>query len=51
MTQTRGIWLATLIAILFYILKRPKLFVPVLIVVLAITALFYDIIVDRFFQL
>ena len=50
MTQTRGIWLATLIAILFYILKRPKLFIPVSIVILAIIALFYGIIVDRFFS-
>ncbi|MBS1517384.1 MAG: O-antigen ligase family protein [Bacteroidetes bacterium] len=50
MTQTRGIWLATIIAILYYILKRPKLLLPVSIVTAIVFILFYGIIMDRFFS-
>ncbi len=47
MTQTRGVWLSTLAAISFYILRRPKLLVPVAGVVLMIVVLFYEAVMDR----
>jgi O-antigen ligase len=47
MTQTRGIWLATLAGIAFYILKRPKLLLPVSIVTMLIFFAFYSVVMDR----
>ena len=47
MTQTRGVWLSTMAAITFYILRRPKLLVPVAGVVLMIVVLFYEAVMDR----
>jgi O-antigen ligase len=47
MTQTRGVWLSTIAAISFYVLRRPKLLVPVGAVVLSIVILFYEAVLDR----
>lgn len=48
MTQTRGIWLATIIAITFYFIKKPKIIIPVLSVAVILILLFYEVIMDRF---
>jgi len=48
LTQTRGIWLSIIFAIMIYMFKRPKLFIPISILILAISLLFADIIMARF---
>ncbi|MCB0728151.1 MAG: O-antigen ligase family protein [Ignavibacteriae bacterium] len=48
MTQTRGIWLATLIGMMYYILRKPKLILPIFLTILILTVLFYGVIMDRF---
>lgn len=50
MTQTRGIWLSTVIGIMFYIFRKPKLIFPILLVFSVLMILFYGIIMDRFFS-
>lgn len=47
MTQTRGIWLATLISVFYYVFRKPKLIVPILISLSVLVLLFYGIILDR----
>lgn len=47
MTQTRGIWLATLISVFYYVFRKPKLIVPIFISLTVLIFLFYGIIIDR----
>ncbi len=46
-TQTRGVWLSTIAAITFYVLRRPKLLLPVAGVVMMILIIFYEAVMDR----
>lgn len=48
LTQTRGMWIATLFAASFYILKKPKAIIPVFLLVGFIAFLFFPIIHERF---
>jgi O-antigen ligase len=47
MTQTRGIWLATIIAVAFYFFKKPKLIIPVLVMIGLLVVFFNEIINER----
>lgn len=47
-TQTRGVWLSIIIAIAFYVLKRPKVIIPASIFIGVIVVVFFSIVMDRF---
>lgn len=48
LTQTRGVWLSIIFAIIIYMFKSPKLLIPISILILALSLLFADIIMARF---
>ena len=47
-TQTRGVWLSIVIAIIFYFLRRPKVIIPASIFIGSIVIVFFSIVLDRF---
>ena len=47
-TQTRGVWLATVLAIIFFVIKKPKVIIPTFLIMGAIGILFFNVINDRF---
>lgn len=47
-TQTRGIWLSIVIAIAFYILKRPKVVIPASFFIGSLVVVFFSIFMERF---
>lgn len=47
-TQTRGVWLSIILAIAFYVLKRPKVIIPASIFIGIIAIVFSSIVLDRF---
>lgn len=51
LTQTRAVWMAILISILFFIVKRPKVFIPATIILGAFVFLFFPVIQDRFLSI
>lgn len=52
LTQTRGVWLAIIISIVFYIIRRPKVFLPatiITVIIISALALFFpQVIAERF---
>ncbi len=48
LTQTRGVWLATVIAVVLYIVKRPKVIVPFAIILTFLLFLFASSIQNQF---
>ena len=48
LTQTRGVWIGTLVAIFFYIIRRPKVFLPSLIIIGLFSVVFFAVVLDRF---
>lgn len=49
LTESRGVWLASLFAISFYVLKRPKAIVPAILFIGIIGYLFFPVLKERFF--
>ena len=47
LTQTRGVWMGLLVAIAFFFIRKPKIFIGVLIVVAIVFALFQSVIMSR----
>ncbi len=47
MTKTRGVWLAMIISIAIFIIKRPKVIIPAILLFGLMTLFFYNIIEDR----
>jgi O-antigen ligase len=47
MTKTRGVWLAMIISIAIFVIKRPKIIIPTLILFGLMVLVFYNIIEDR----
>jgi len=47
LTQTRGVWLATVLAIVFFFFKKPKVIVPAVFVLGTLVLLFFNVINDR----
>jgi putative inorganic carbon (hco3(-)) transporter len=50
LSQTRGVWLAIIISILFYFIKRPKVIFPFLIILGIMMLSFFGIFKERFFS-
>lgn len=48
LTQTRGVWLATGISLLIYVMRKPKALVPSLFIVGIFVILFFPIFLNRF---
>lgn len=48
LTQTRGVWMATVLAIVFFFFKKPKVILPASIVMGVLVLLFFNVINDRF---
>jgi O-antigen ligase len=52
LTQTRGVWLAMLVSLLFYIIRRPKVILPSTIIIISVisilTLFFPEVITERF---
>jgi len=48
LTQTRGVWLATIVAIIIYIIKRPKVILPAIIIIGIFIAAFSSTILAKF---
>lgn len=51
LTQTRGIWLAIIVGILFYFVKRPKIILPALGFLAIFFIAFRNVIADRFLSI
>ncbi len=49
LTQTRGVWVATVIAIVFFFIKRPKIIIPSIIFLGFFAYFFSGVIGERFF--
>ncbi|HRJ98088.1 MAG TPA: O-antigen ligase family protein [Ignavibacteria bacterium] len=47
LTQTRGVWLSTIVSFGIFFIKRPKVIVPFISVLLIILVLFFDVINER----
>lgn len=48
LTKTRGVWLAMIISIAIFVIKRPKIIIPVILIFGLLVLVFYNIIEDRF---
>jgi O-antigen ligase len=48
LTKTRGVWLAMIISIAIFVIKRPKIIVPAFILFGLVIVFFFNIIEDRF---
>lgn len=48
LTQTRGVWLSLIFAMSVYLIKKPKLIIPITIIFLAFFLFFADVIITRF---
>ncbi|MBK8549614.1 MAG: O-antigen ligase family protein [Ignavibacteria bacterium] len=48
LTKTRGVWLAMIISIAIFVIKRPKIIIPVILIFGIMVLAFYNIIEDRF---
>ncbi|MDZ4713763.1 MAG: O-antigen ligase family protein [bacterium] len=47
LTQTRGVWIATIIGLSIFILRKPKYILPIGIVAILLLAAFSDVIMER----
>lgn len=47
LTKTRGVWLAMIISIAIFVIKRPKIIIPTIILFGLFSLVFYNIIEDR----
>jgi len=47
LTQTRGVWMGTVFAIIVYFVRRPKVLIPALLLIASFMFLFYNAIVTR----
>lgn len=51
LTKTRGVWLAIVISIAIFVIKRPKIIIPVIVIFGLMVLVFYNIIEDRFLSI
>jgi O-antigen ligase len=48
LSQTRGVWLAIIVSLVVFIIKKPKIIFPALIISMIVGLLFSNVIMDRF---
>lgn len=51
LTQTRGVWLAISVSLLFYIIRKPKALVPSMFLIGVFVILFFPIFLNRFLSI